>query len=419
MGGPPIGGPFVHFRVFLHSYLGFRSTSTLFYGERDAILIDATQLLSDAHLLAAELILMRKNLTHIYVSHFHPDHHFGLGVLKDAFPRAKIVALPERGPRPRLHVQRQARHLVHRPVRPRHPGHHHHPGAHGRAPAGARGRGDCSSPTTGRATASTTRRCGCPSARILCATDIAFDDWNVWFIESNVERRAKWRVALDRLKEFDARVVIPGHGSEKTMEILERAAADPSFEYTSCVDWTREYIDFYEDVYQTAHIREPSSRDRIRTRYPEVKGNDFAHRVARPAPVSQELPGMVHAPSRRARQHLLESFRAIRRRSAAGVELRGGKIKGRRQGMDVGFIGLGQMGAHMARHVADAGFGLVVNDSRQEAAAPLVAAGARWADTPAEVAETCRMVITCLPSPASVEEVALGPSGLVRGVAGG
>lgn len=82
--------------------------------------------------------------------------------------------------------------------------------------------------------------------------------------------------------------------------------------------------------------------------------------------------------------------------------------------MDVGFIGLGQMGGHMARHVAEAGFGLVVNDTRQETAAPLVGAGARWADTPAEVAEACRIVITCLPSPASVEEVALGPSGLIR-----
>ena len=92
--------------------------------------------------------------------------------------------------------------------------------------------------------------------QVLCATDIAFDDWNVWFIESNVERRVKWRAALDRLKEFDARVVIPGHGSEKTMAILERAAADPCFEYTSCIDWTREYIDFYEGVYETAHVRD-------------------------------------------------------------------------------------------------------------------------------------------------------------------
>ncbi len=82
------------YRVFVHSHLGVNSTSTLFYGERDAVLVDASQLLSDTHRMVAEIILARKNLTHIYVSHFHPDHHFGLGVLQDAFPRAKIVALP-------------------------------------------------------------------------------------------------------------------------------------------------------------------------------------------------------------------------------------------------------------------------------------------------------------------------------------
>ncbi len=89
------------------------------------------------------------------------------------------------------------------------------------------------------------------------------------------KRREKWREALDRLKEFDARVVIPGHGSEKTMAILERAAADPSFKYTSCIDWTREYIDFYEEVFQTATSGSELAH-RIRQRYPDVKGNDFA-----------------------------------------------------------------------------------------------------------------------------------------------
>jgi 3-hydroxyisobutyrate dehydrogenase-like beta-hydroxyacid dehydrogenase len=82
--------------------------------------------------------------------------------------------------------------------------------------------------------------------------------------------------------------------------------------------------------------------------------------------------------------------------------------------MKVGFIGVGQMGVHMAKHVADAGFELVVNDYRKEAAQPLLAAGATWADTPAELARECRMVISCLPSPASVEEVALGTSGLAE-----
>jgi len=48
----------LEYQVFMHSYAGFNSTSTLFYGERDAVLIDATQLLSDGHRLAADLIEM-------------------------------------------------------------------------------------------------------------------------------------------------------------------------------------------------------------------------------------------------------------------------------------------------------------------------------------------------------------------------
>ena len=83
-----------NFKVFLHSYLGFNSNSTLLYGEQDAILIDASQILSDSYRMISEILPMRRRLTHIYVSHFHPDHHFGLAVLKFAFPEAKIVALP-------------------------------------------------------------------------------------------------------------------------------------------------------------------------------------------------------------------------------------------------------------------------------------------------------------------------------------
>ncbi len=83
--------------------------------------------------------------------------------------------------------------------------------------------------------------------------------------------------------------------------------------------------------------------------------------------------------------------------------------------MKVGFIGIGQMGVHMARKVMEAGFDLVVHDTDKDAAQPLLERGAEWAETPAEVAESCRVVITCLPTPQIVEEVALGPSGLASG----
>jgi 3-hydroxyisobutyrate dehydrogenase-like beta-hydroxyacid dehydrogenase len=83
--------------------------------------------------------------------------------------------------------------------------------------------------------------------------------------------------------------------------------------------------------------------------------------------------------------------------------------------MKVGFIGVGQMGIHMARNIRKAGFDLVVHDASKDAAARLLESGAEWAGTPAAVAESCRMVITCLPTPQIVEDVVLGPSGLKNG----
>ena len=83
--------------------------------------------------------------------------------------------------------------------------------------------------------------------------------------------------------------------------------------------------------------------------------------------------------------------------------------------MRVGFVGIGQMGVHMAARILSAGHSLVVSDLDRAAAAPLLAGGATWAESPAEVAEVCRVVLTCLPTPQVVEEVALGPHGLRKG----
>ncbi|MGD1119161.1 MAG: NAD(P)-dependent oxidoreductase [Dehalococcoidales bacterium] len=83
--------------------------------------------------------------------------------------------------------------------------------------------------------------------------------------------------------------------------------------------------------------------------------------------------------------------------------------------MKIGFIGIGQMGKHMSRNIQAAGHELVVNDIRQEAAAYLLEKGAAWAATPQAVAEACRIVISCLPTPQSVEQVVGGNGGLKSG----
>jgi 3-hydroxyisobutyrate dehydrogenase-like beta-hydroxyacid dehydrogenase len=84
--------------------------------------------------------------------------------------------------------------------------------------------------------------------------------------------------------------------------------------------------------------------------------------------------------------------------------------------MKIGFIGLGTMGARMASNLQRAGHDLTVHDVRREAAAPFLAAGAVWAQTPREVAAASEVVFTSLPGPPEVETVALGPEGLLMGI---
>ena len=83
--------------------------------------------------------------------------------------------------------------------------------------------------------------------------------------------------------------------------------------------------------------------------------------------------------------------------------------------MKIGFIGIGQMGKHMSRRILEAGYDLTVHDLQKKVAAPLLAKGARWADTPEEMAKSCRVVISSLPSPKSTEEVVYGKNGLNQG----
>ena len=81
--------------------------------------------------------------------------------------------------------------------------------------------------------------------------------------------------------------------------------------------------------------------------------------------------------------------------------------------MKLGFIGVGNIGAPIASQLLAAGHSLVVHDLRPEAAQGLLRAGAIWSDSAAALAAECEVVATCLPGPAEMEQVCLGPSGIV------
>jgi len=82
--------------------------------------------------------------------------------------------------------------------------------------------------------------------------------------------------------------------------------------------------------------------------------------------------------------------------------------------LTVGYIGLGIMGKSIARNILKAGFPLVVHNRSREAVNELVAEGAKEAFSPAEVAGQVGAVFTNLPDSPDVEQVALGPGGIIE-----
>ena len=308
----------LRYRIFLHDYLGFNSNSTLIYGEKDAILVDASQLQSDSFKMAGEILKMRVNLTHIYVSHFHPDHHFGLQVLRFAFPEAKIVALKQSvydivftstdktdmwaidrfGPGD---IPKQT--VVPMPLN------EPHLFLEGEEIVFSGGwEGDSINNSV----------VWIPSLKTVLATDVAFHDCNLWPIESNVERRAKWRKDIARMMEFDPRIVVPGHHDAAKLQILEEVLEDESRTYTDCVDWSIKYSEVYDDVYASAKTGRRAGR-----RHEQVlrrrEGGGLRHPLAGAPAVPGEQPRLADPAARQARRDLPQPGRRLRRRPAEGM----------------------------------------------------------------------------------------------------
>ena len=85
----------------------------------------------------------------------------------------------------------------------------------------------------------------------------------------------------------------------------------------------------------------------------------------------------------------------------------------------IAFIGLGNLGRHLATSLVDGGFDLAVHDLDQAAAASLIEKGARFAPTLKEAAKGAEVAITCLPSPAATEAVLTGDDGILANLGRG
>ncbi len=81
----------------------------------------------------------------------------------------------------------------------------------------------------------------------------------------------------------------------------------------------------------------------------------------------------------------------------------------------LGFIGVGRMGQHMASRLIEAGYALTIFDTNETAMQRLEQRGAKRAKSPADVASQCETVLVSLPTPDVVKAVALGRNGVIEG----
>jgi glyoxylase-like metal-dependent hydrolase (beta-lactamase superfamily II) len=187
------------------------NSSTLIYGERDAVLVDTFLTAEQSKTLLDWVVARGKALTTIYVTHGHGDHFFGLAPLLDRFPDARAVAIPEvvdemkaqLAPaslegfwRKRFPGEISERLLAAEPLTPGELALEGH-----KLVVIDMGRTD-----TARSTALYVA-----ALELIVAGDTVYNGIHPYLAETNTQSRLEWIASLDRLAALKPRFVIAGH----------------------------------------------------------------------------------------------------------------------------------------------------------------------------------------------------------------
>jgi glyoxylase-like metal-dependent hydrolase (beta-lactamase superfamily II) len=238
--------------VFTASPGGFLVNSTLVAGDKEAVLIDAQFSVADAHRLVAMILESKKTLTTVYVTHFHPDHYFGFGVIKQAFPKAKLVALP--GAVAEIKQTWQAKvkqwgplygNLV--PAKPELP----------TALAGNKlvleGQTlEIRGPVQGDSPDNT--YVWIPSTKTAITGDIVYSGVHAWTAETNADSRKAWIKTLDELAALGPTTVIAGH---KDPKLPDTAAS---------IKATKEYLEAFDAAVASSKTAE-EVQQKVKAKY--------------------------------------------------------------------------------------------------------------------------------------------------------
>ncbi len=197
-------------KVFFSDEKGFEVGSLIVMGKDDAVLVDAQWTLSNAHRLVAEIAETGKRLKTIYVTHAHPDHYFGLGVVAKAFPSARITALPSVARTINRQFFGKLEHweqvigptnVCRETVNIESLSENHIELEGQRIEVLPEIIGDMKYNTV----------VWIPSIKTLYGSDVLFNQAHPFTCELTAEERGQWIRDIERLEKLDAEVIIPGH----------------------------------------------------------------------------------------------------------------------------------------------------------------------------------------------------------------
>jgi len=186
-------------------------SSTLIYGKRDAVLVDAFITIEQAGALANWVAASGKNLTAIYATHGHGDHFFGASTILERFPRARFVATPDV-----IKVMSQQASPQHLASfwNARFPGQ-----ISGHLVIAEELKGnvidlegnDLVAVPLGHTDIENTTCLHVPSIGLVAAGDAVYNGVHLRLAESNPHTRLEWIAALDRIEALRPAAVIAGH----------------------------------------------------------------------------------------------------------------------------------------------------------------------------------------------------------------
>ncbi|HEY1815808.1 MAG TPA: MBL fold metallo-hydrolase [Kofleriaceae bacterium] len=191
--------------------LGFDPiTSTLIFGDHDAVLVDAMTTVAEAEALADWVALHNRNLETIYITHAHFDHFYGLGILLDRFPGARAIATPETVNAMQVSfspaVERLARQLFPGQV----PTKLVSPEPYARDTFTLEGH-DLRILELGRTDTPYSTCLHVPSIGLIVAGDVVYNQCRMYVGDTTAESRQNWLAALDRLAALNPAIVVAGH----------------------------------------------------------------------------------------------------------------------------------------------------------------------------------------------------------------